>query len=77
MEESELAWRAMEEDLWPIEQEVENVKNEKEEFVERCDKPMLIKEAEDLIKEGEQLKERMNKVKATYENCLKGVGRIS
>ena len=61
----------MEEDLWPSEQEVENVKYEKEEFVERCDKPMLIKEAEDLIKEGEELKERMNKVKATYENYLK------
>ena len=71
MEESELEWRAMKEDLWPSEQEVENVKNEKEEFVERFDKPMLIKEAEDLIKEGEQFKERMNKVKATYENYLK------
>ena len=71
MEKSELAWHAMEEGLWPSEQEVENVKNEKEEFVERCDEPMLINEAEDLIKEGEQLKERMNKVKATYENYLK------
>ena len=48
-----------------------NVKNEKEEFEKSCVKPMLIKEAEDLIKEGEQLKERMNKVKATYENYLK------
>ena len=55
MEESELAWRVMEEGLWPNEQEVENVKNEKEEFVERCDKPMLIKEVEDLMKESEQL----------------------
>ena len=53
MEENELAWHAiMEEDLWPTEQEVENVKKEKEEFAERCKKTILIKEAEDLIKEG-------------------------
>ena len=51
MEESELNWHVMEKDLWPTEQKTEYVKNKEEDFVERCDKPMLIKEAEDLIKE--------------------------
>ena len=61
----------MKEDLWTNEQDIEMVKKEKEKFVEHCGKPLLMNKAEDLIKEGEQLKERMNKVKETYESYLK------